>query len=329
MKFKKLTSVILLPVISMLFLYSCGFGAPKDPNVVGRILKEDVTVSEVDEYYSGLKNGFVTQYGDNYKESSEFKVIYLDLVEQYIEQKALVQHAKDENIVDEVKIQEQVDEEFENMKSIFESEEAFETAIINSRFKDEEDYKNKLKISLIIEELINSETDNLKISSSEIKDYYNNNKEKFTKGPGADVYHIFVPDEDTANIVLEKLDAGEDFGKLARVYSQDGSADVDGYLGYQEFDNSNLVEDFMKEVKDMEEGEIRGPVETQFGYHIIKIENLNEDEWVEDLDRVSKDIESVLKSNKINEVMDSLVEKVKSKYKVKIYAENITGEKSS
>ncbi|EIA27110.1 hypothetical protein SFB4_202G9, partial [Candidatus Arthromitus sp. SFB-4] len=30
---------------------------------------------------------------------------------------------------------------------------------------------------------------------------------------------------------------GEDFGKLARTYSQDGSANVDGYLGYQEFDN--------------------------------------------------------------------------------------------
>lgn len=329
MKFKKLTSVILLPIITTCFLYSCSFGSPKDPNVVGKILKEDVTINEVDEYYSGLKNGFITQYGDNYKDSSEFKSIYLDLVEQYIEQKVLVQYAKDENIVNDGKIQEQVDEEFENMKGIFESDEAFETAIINSRFKDEEDYKNKLKISLIIEELINKETDNVKISNSEIKEYYNNNKDKFTREAGADVYHIFVPDEDTANEVLEKLDAGEEFGKLARIYSQDGSASVDGYLGYQEFDNSNLVEDFMKEVKDMEEGEIRGPVETQFGYHIIKVENINEDEWTEDLDRVSKDIESVLKADKINETMDSLVEKVKEKYKVKIYTENITGEKSS
>ncbi len=108
---------------------------------------------------------------------------------------------KDESLVDDAEIQEKVDEEFENMKSIFGSDEAFETAIINSRFKDEEDYKNKLKISLIIEELINKETDNLKISSSEIKQYYNDNKTKFVKGPGADVYHIFVADEDTLLIL--------------------------------------------------------------------------------------------------------------------------------
>lgn len=327
MRFRKITSLVLIPILTMCFLYSCLGGTPKDTNIVATIQKEDVTKTEVDEYYSGLENGFKAQYGDNYKESSDFKSIYLDLVEQYVEQKVLVQYAKDEGLVDEAKIQEQVDEEFENMKSIFESEEAFETAIINSRFKDEEDYKNKLKISLIIEELINNETNNLKISSSEIKEYYNNNQDKFTKDAGADVYHIFVPDEDTANTILEELDGGEDFGKLARIYSQDGSASVDGYLGYQEFDNSQLVEEFMDEVKDMKEGEIRGPVKTQFGYHIIKVENVNDKEWTQDLDRVSSSIEDTLKSEKINETMDSLVEKVKDKYKVKIYTENITGEK--
>lgn len=328
MKFRKITSLVLAPIVTICFLYSCiGGGTPKDENIVARIKKEDITKTEVDEYYSGLKNGFITQYGENYKESEDFKNVYLDLVEQYVEQKALVQYAKDESLVDDAEIQEKVDEEFENMKSIFGSDEAFETAIINSRFKDEEDYKNKLKISLIIEELINKETDNLKISSSEIKQYYNDNKTKFVKGPGADVYHIFVADEDTANTVLEKLNDGEDFGKLARTYSQDGSANVDGYLGYQEFDNSQLVKEFMDEVKDMEEGEIRGPVKTQFGYHIIKVENINSEEWTQDLDRVSKDIEDTLKSDKINETINSLFTKVKEKYDVKIYTENITGKK--
>ncbi len=327
MRFRKLTSLILLPMLSMLFLYSCMSKTPKDTNIVGRILKEDVTISEVDEYYSGLKNGFITEYGDNYKESEDFKTIYKDLVNQYIEQKVLVKYAKDENLIDESKIQEQVDEEFKNIKGIFESDEAFETAIINSRFKDEEDYKNKLKISLIIEELINKESSGIKISSSEIKEYYNNNKSKFTKGAGADVYHIFVPDEDTANKILEELDSGEEFDKLSSIYGQDGSASVGGYLGYQEFDNSSLVDEFMKVVKDMDEGEIRGPVQTQFGYHIIKVQNINKEDWTQDLESVSSEIESTLKAEKINDTMNTLVEKVKDKYKVKVYNENITGKK--
>ncbi|BAK81843.1 peptidyl-prolyl cis-trans isomerase [Candidatus Arthromitus sp. SFB-rat-Yit] len=327
MKFRKITSLVLAPILTMCFLFSCGGGTPKDQNIVARIKKEDITKTEVDEYYSGLKNGFISQYGDNYKESEDFKNVYLDLIEQYVEQKALVKYAEDESLVNDGSIQEKVDEEFENMRSVFGSDEAFETAIINSRFKDEQDYKSKLKISLIIEELVNRETNNLKISSSEIKKYYDDNKSKFVKGAGADVYHIFVADEDTANTVLSKIDDGEDFGKLAKTYSQDGSASVDGYLGYQEFDNSQLVKDFMDEVKNMKEGEIRGPVKTQFGYHIIKVENVNSEEWTQDLDRVSKNIEDMLKSDKINETIDSLFTKVKEKYDVKIYRENITGKK--
>ena len=213
------------------------------------------------------------------------------------------------------------------MKSVFGNDEAFSTAIINSRFKDEEDYKSKLKISLIIEELIAKETENLKVSNSEIESYYKENSDKFVRGPGADVYHIFLNEESSALKVLDLLDNGEDFSKLAEIHSQDGSASVGGYLGYQEFENSQLVEEFMEEVRDMEEGEVRGPVKTQFGYHIIKVENVNEDEWTEDLDRVSKNIEETLKAEKINEVMDSLIQKAKDKYGVKIYEDNILGKK--
>ena len=84
MKFRKITSLVLAPIVTICFLYSCiGGGTPKDENIVARIKKEDITKTEVDEYYSGLKNGFITQYGENYKESEDFKNVYLDLDEQY------------------------------------------------------------------------------------------------------------------------------------------------------------------------------------------------------------------------------------------------------
>lgn len=328
MKFKKIASVI-LPILTMFFIYSCGDkgNSHKDPEVVAKINKELVKKQEVDEYYAGLTASFTSQYGENYKESSDFKKVYLDLINQYIEHRTLVLLAKDENLVDDGEIQKKVDEEFKNMESVFENKEAFETAIINSRFKDAEDYKNKLKISMIIESLISKEVENLKISSSDIKKYYEDNKEKFLKGPGADVYHIFLNDEETAKKVLDEFNNGEEFGKLARSYSQDGSASVGGYLGYQEYDNSQLVSEFMKEVKEMKEGEVRGPVKTQFGYHIIKVENVKKEEWTEELERVSSDIEETLKADKINSIMDALVKKAAEKYKVKIYEDNILGKK--
>ena len=328
MKFRKIALVV-APVISMFIMCSCFSqgSSHKDPNVVAKIQKELIKRDEVDQYYSGLENGFISQYGDKYKESEDFKLIYLDLVKQYVEQKTLVQLAKDDGVVNESTIQEKVDKELENMKSVFGSDEAFTTAIINSRFKDEEDYKNKLKISFIIEELISKETENLKISTNDIKKYYEENSDKFLKSPGADVYHIFLKDEATATEVLGKLDAGEDFSDLAKLYSQDGSASVGGYLGYQEYDKSQLVEEFMNEVKDMEAEEVRGPVKTQFGYHIIKVDNVHKEEWVEEFDRVSKNIEETLKADRINQVMDSLIKKASEKYKVKIFEDNIVGKK--
>ncbi len=329
MKFRKIASLVLPVIIVFFTMYSCinKGSSHKDPEVVAKIEKEFVKKEEVNEYYSGLENGFIDQYGEDYKESDDFKQIYLDLVNQYVEQRVLVQLAKDEGLVNESDIQEKVDEEFENMKSVFGNDEAFSTAIINSRFKDEEDYKSKLKISLIIEELIAKETENLKVSNSEIESYYKENSDKFVRGPGADVYHIFLNEESSALKVLDLLDGGEDFSKIAEIHSQDGSVSVGGYLGYQEFENSQLVEEFMEEVRDMEEGEVRGPVKTQFGYHIIKVENVNEDEWTEDLDRVSKNIEETLKAEKINEVMDSLIQKAKDKYGVQVYEDNILGKK--
>ncbi len=328
MKFRKIASVV-LPIMSMFLIYSCGSksNSHKDPDVVAKIQKEEVKRQEVNEYYSGLENGFISQYGDNYEQSDDFKKLYLNLVDQYVDQRVLVQYAKDNNIVDETTVQEKVDEELKNTKSVFGNDEAFQTAIVNSKFKDEEDYKNKLKISIIIEELIAKETNNLKISDSDIKKYYDNNLDKFVKGPGADVYHIFLNEEALAEEAYEKINKGESFEDVSKEYGQDGSASVGGYLGYQEFENSQLVDEFMDEVKDMEEGEIKGPVKTQFGYHIIKVENINKDEWTQDIDRVSSIIEENLKAEKINDVMKSLIGEAREKYKVKIYEENILGKK--
>lgn len=328
MKFRKVISLF-LPILVAFFMYSCGDkkNSHKDPEVVAKISKELIKKEEINEYYKGLESSFITQYGEDYRESEDFKQIYLDLVNQYVEQRILVSLAKDDGLVNESEIQEKVDEEFKNMEAVFGNKEAFLTAIVNSRFKDEEDYKSKLKISLIIESLISKEVDSLKVSDSDIKSYYEQNSNKFLRGAGADVYHIFLNDKETATKVLDELNDGGDFEKLARVYSQDGSASVGGYLGYQEFDNSQLVADFMDEVKDMEAGEVRGPVKTQFGYHIIKVENVNNSEWTEDLDRVSKNIEETLKAEKINQVMESLVKKANDKYKVKIYEDNILGKK--
>ena len=81
--------------------------------------------------------------------------------------------------------------------------------------------------------------------------------------------HILVEKQSQALEILERIKAGEKFGKLAKELSNDsGSAKRDGNLGY--FSRGKMVKEFENTAFKLEVGQISEPVKTQYGYHIIK-----------------------------------------------------------
>ena len=81
--------------------------------------------------------------------------------------------------------------------------------------------------------------------------------------------HILVEKHSEAISLLERIQKGEKFGKLAREFSLDtGSAKRDGNLGY--FGRGKMVKEFEKSAFNLQTGQISEPVKTQYGYHIIK-----------------------------------------------------------
>ncbi len=80
--------------------------------------------------------------------------------------------------------------------------------------------------------------------------------------------HILVSNEATAKEVLDKLNKGESFAKLAEQYSIDGSRKMGGDLGF--FGRGMMVREFESAAFTLEKGKVSGIVKTQFGYHIIK-----------------------------------------------------------
>lgn len=83
--------------------------------------------------------------------------------------------------------------------------------------------------------------------------------------------HILVDEEEEAIAVRERLDAGEEFAVVAREVSQDpGSARNGGDLGF--FAAGRMVAPFSDAAFALEPGEVSDPVETQFGWHVIKVE---------------------------------------------------------
>ena len=81
--------------------------------------------------------------------------------------------------------------------------------------------------------------------------------------------HILVEKHSEAISLLERIQKGEKFGKLAKEFSIDsGSAKRDGNLGY--FGRGKMVKEFEKSAFNLQMGQISEPVKTQYGYHIIK-----------------------------------------------------------
>ncbi|WP_148863120.1 SurA N-terminal domain-containing protein [Marinobacter fonticola] len=123
--------------------------------------------------------------------------------------------------------------------------------------------------------------EDVEISEQELRDYYDQQRANVGGEEQRRAAHILIESGDDAQAKLdevqEKLASGEDFGELAEAYSADvASAEQGGDLGYAGqgvYDSA-----FEEALFSMDEGDVSEPVETQFGYHIIKLTDIRKTE---------------------------------------------------
>ena len=102
--------------------------------------------------------------------------------------------------------------------------------------------------------------------------------------------HILVPTEDEAKAVLAEVKKGTDFAELARQKSKDPGATAEGGdLGY--FGKEQMVPEFAEVAFKLDKGQVSDPVKTQFGWHIIKVED-KRTKPVPEFDKVKDQIET-------------------------------------
>ncbi|MGJ9459324.1 peptidylprolyl isomerase [Oceanobacillus sp. CF4.6] len=207
---------------------------------------------------------------------------------------------------------EEVDAEITAAKEQFGDQ--FEMVLQQSGFADEEAYREVIYISLLQEAAL---TEDVEVTEEEIQERYDRMETEI------DAQHILVADEETANEVKTKLDEGADFAELAAEYSTDGSAQDGGNLGY--FTVGDMVPEFEDKAYSMEVGEISEPVASEFGFHIIKVNDKREtEEPVGELEDVKGDIERDLAASKLDmtkaqEKINSLVQEAEVKVNIEGY----------
>jgi peptidyl-prolyl cis-trans isomerase C len=128
----------------------------------------------------------------------------------------------------------------------------------------------------LIETLVEREVMNKTVvTDEEAKRYYNQHKDEFTEKEQVKARHILVLTAEVAGEIRRALENGGDFAQLAETQSIDQhTAKNGGDLGY--FERGQMVPEFEKSCFGLKVGEISGVVETQFGYHIIKLEDKKE-----------------------------------------------------
>ncbi|SEO69653.1 foldase protein PrsA [Amphibacillus marinus] len=170
--------------------------------------------------------------------------------------------------------------------------ESFEMFIQSQGIADEETLKDRIRLGLLQTQALG---DGIEVTDEEIEQYYERQLKEI------EASHILVEDEELANDLYSQLLDGADFAELAEEHSTDpGSAVEGGELGY--FSTGSMVAAFEDKAFSLEIDEIGEPVQSDFGWHIIKVTDIRDTEMEVDSLEDSRDaIRSEILEQKVNE----------------------------
>ena len=260
-------------ITTLLFLVS--LSAEIVDNIIAKVGREIILKSDLEKRMqqlnaSGMVMDDITQF---------------DILNDMIESKLIIQKAKEEDYeIDEQMIKEMAENQIKQVASQFPSEIEFKKELRNADLSvpDLKDYY----IEMMTEEQLKTQIIRINIQSKihitegEVEEYYQENLIDIPNRPemyqAGMIVRFIKAGDDTKNKVLveinkirDKLNEGEDFAELAQEFSDGPSATNGGNLGF--FGKGMMVKSFEDAAFALMPGEISEVIETQFGYHIIKV----------------------------------------------------------
>lgn len=184
--------------------------------------------------------------------------------------------------------------------------------------EEEKEFLDQLEIikkDALIQYSVQKMLSGMEVSEEEIKDFYEKNKEQFKSPETVTAKHILVDTEEEAKSIAKEISEGLSFEEAAQKYSKCPSKAQGGSLG--SFSRGQMVPEFEEVAFSIEKGIVSEPVKTQFGYHLVKVEDKKESSI-----RELKEVEAFIKNKLVQEKQSNkylnTVEELKLKYKVEI-----------
>lgn len=223
------------------------------------------------------------------------------ITEQLINSTLLYQYAEKEKIDIPAS---RINDEIEQIKSSFGSEQDFNNALRRNNLTLNQ-LKESLKNQYMVDQAIHNEYAQITISDEEIAQYYEEYESFFFQPEKRKISHILVEDKEEAELLLNQLNDGIiDFETTAKEKSICPSAEKNGDLGY--ISRGQMVPEFEEASFSLEAGNLSDIVKTEFGYHIIKCYDIQEEKQLS-LEEAGDNIKSILTSQKQNERIDELI----------------------
>lgn len=247
------------------------------------------------------------------------------VINKMINDELLFQHAAKKGIKIET---ETIDAEIKKIKSRFKDEKQYQQQLKTIGL-DEKKLRGQINQRIAINQLIQKEiVPSVKVTDDNAKKYYDANTDKFRQPEKVRARHILMKvekgdsEEKKAEAkkklqdIQKRILAGEDFGTLAKENSQGPSNVRGGDLGY--FTRGRMVKPFEDVAFKLTPNEVSDIVETQFGYHLIKVVD-HQDASDPPFEAVKSKIMSFLFNEQVQKKMEPYVNTLREKAKIEIY----------
>ena len=290
------------------------------PDVLARVNGEAVNKTEFDRALSALE----ARNGGPVPAQQRDRVLR-QVLDQIVDYKLLIQEGRARKIE---ATDAEVDARMKEIQAQFPTEDAFKQ-MLTARKTTLEQVRSDIRQDITVQKLIeNAIADKVAVKPEQVTDFYTKNPDQFKQPERVRASHILitVPKGSDAAAktaartkaadILKDVKAGKDFAALAKQHSQDpGSAQNGGDLGF--FQQGQMVGPFNDVAFKLAPGQVSDLVETEFGFHIIKVAEKQTSRTVP-LDEVRPKLEEYLERMNREQQTDAFVNGLKTKGKIEI-----------
>ena len=288
---------------------------PTDQTVAVVVNGEDITKGQIAEEVARLSRQFG---GMSPEQMGEMQgALGGQATDNLISRRLVEQRIKEEGITVSP---EEVDERMAEVMANFGSEEELSERLAMMGVTVDM-VKHEMETGLAVEKLLARHIPQAEVTDADTRAYYDDNPGQFTQPERVGASHILVKTEDTdteavkqearseAERLLGELKGGADFAQLAAEHSDCPSSANGGDVGL--FGRGQMVKPFEDAAFAMGIGEISDVVETQFGYHIIKVTEREEEQMVA-FDEVEEDIAAMLDAQRKQEALKAYTDQLRA-----------------